>query len=276
MDKAQYLQALTDNLRVTPELQAKIVLDIGSEIDAVLEEGTSFATVMQDLGTPEKLAADFNRHYVTDEQIAYFEYKSNPASNFPLIHLVIPNRKRNKLLHPEKLPTAKGVIAIGRNAQGIIALGFFARGIISLGLLSIGLFSIGILSIGLVALGTIVVGGLLAGNIALGVLTLGNIGYGYAALGNIVAGQYTMGNIAAGSFKVTLSNNPTLAEIQNGLQTMMTQTKDGSLAHWFFTSLNHVTANPVVVSLLGTGFLLLIIVILLVTYLKNMRHLEPR
>ena len=97
------------------------------------------------------------------------------------------------------VPTARGILAIGRRAIGIVAIGNLTCGVVSIGNLSVGVFTLANIGLGLVGVGNLVVAAFSLANVALGLLAAGNFAIGlFAAAGNLAVGSVALGNVVSG------------------------------------------------------------------------------
>lgn len=107
----------------------------------------------------------------------YAEFVSDARiGSLPLIHIAYGRSPETG-----KVPTAKGIIAIGRKACGVIALGQGA----------VGVLAIGQAAFGVVAVGQLAVSALFG---------LGQAAVGVVAIGQFVAGVFSLGQFAAGAW----------------------------------------------------------------------------
>lgn len=73
----RYVNQLKRRLRLPLELKVRINGDIGTEIHQRMESGQTVEQVFQEMGSPDEVAASFNREF------SEFEIKKNPIrSNF--------------------------------------------------------------------------------------------------------------------------------------------------------------------------------------------------
>lgn len=82
-----------------------------------------------------------------------------------------------------EIPTALGVIAIGRKAVGVVAVGQLAVGVIAVGQLACGVLALGQLAIGLLAG---------AGQAACGIVAMGQFAAGFISVGQFGLGAWTL------------------------------------------------------------------------------------
>jgi len=110
----------------------------------------------------------------------YVEFVSDARiGSLPLIHIAYGRSPETG-----KIPTAKGIIAIGRKACGVIALGQGA----------VGVLAIGQAAFGVVAIGQLAVSALFGlGQAAIGVVAIGQFSAGLFSLGQFAAGLWSFG-----------------------------------------------------------------------------------
>lgn len=116
----------------------------------------------------------------------YAEFISDARiGTLPLIHIAYGRSPETG-----KIPTAKGIIAIGRKACGVIALGQGAVGVIAVGQAAFGVVAIGQLAVSaLFGLGQAAVGVVAIGQFAAGVFSLGQFAAGAWSFGQYYFGQ---------------------------------------------------------------------------------------
>ena len=116
----------------------------------------------------------------------YSEFVSDARiGSLPLVHIAYGRSPETG-----KIPTAKGVIAIGRKAFGVIAIGQGAVGVLALGQAAFGVVAVGQLAVGTVfGLGQAATGVLAIGQFAAGVFSFGQFALGAWSYGQFYFGQ---------------------------------------------------------------------------------------
>lgn len=116
----------------------------------------------------------------------YAEFVSDARIlGLPLVHIAYGRSPETG-----NIPTAKGIVAIGRKACGVIAIGQGAVGVVALGQAAFGVFAVGQLAVGtLFGLGQVTTGVVAIGQIAIGVFGLGQIAIGSWSYGQVQVGQ---------------------------------------------------------------------------------------
>lgn len=115
----------------------------------------------------------------------YAEFVSDARiGGWPLVHIIYGRSPETG-----KIPTAKGIIAIGRKAIGIVALGQGAVGVLALGQAAFGVIAVGQLAVGAVF-------GL--GQAATGVVAVGQFAAGFFSLGQFAIGAWSYGQLYFG------------------------------------------------------------------------------
>lgn len=209
MNKNQYIHEITERTCLPGKYRKKIKKDLHQEFDSYLSNGYSEMEVIERMGEPDDIAASIYENYINTKEATrpFVEYKSSlTLFGLPLIHVV----KRNGKHLTAKVPTAKGIIAMGNRAKGFIAMGNYTLGIIAIGNLSLGVITISNGGLGLFSFGNLVMGLLLVmGNLAFGTLSLGNLAIGYGAVGNMSCGVYAMGHETMGTTCLNVENYST-------------------------------------------------------------------
>lgn len=214
MTKRQYLREIADRTCLPHRYRKKILQDLSQEFDALLAQGRSPQEVMKRMGQPDDLAAGIYENYISTEEVTrpFVEYRSSATLfGMPLVHIVKAKRRalirsnynqRNTL---SGVPTARGILAIGRRARGVVAIGNLSCGVIAIGNLSAGVLCLSNVGAGLFSFGNLVLGlaGVL-GNVVLGLLAAGNLAIGYGAVGNLGMGRYAIGHLAVGPHSLSL------------------------------------------------------------------------
>ncbi|MET1249965.1 hypothetical protein ABWW58_14390 [Sporolactobacillus sp. STCC-11] len=279
VEREKYINDFEANLLVPETIKNKILIDIKLQIDEEVELGRDINDVLSNFGSPKAFADEFNENYFEYNEVDYFEYKSKKNKKYPLIHIVLVNKKKKASnwtgLHEQKVPAARGFLAIGKKAIGIIAIGKYTCGLISVGFISLGLFSIGLVSIGFFAVSCISLGGFSAGNIALGVLTLGNIAYGHTAFGNIAYGKYAVGNIGSGSGYLSLGNNPSAQEIVDGLTSFISTGSISNISKVYFEALIEMLTHPLIF-IIAIITLVLFFAFVILVYSRLVKKVYPK
>lgn len=72
MNKETYLRAVRRRLNLPKEVKQRVMADFKSDLDARLESSMSWETIMAELGSPKKAAADLN------EQMREYAYRKSP------------------------------------------------------------------------------------------------------------------------------------------------------------------------------------------------------
>lgn len=68
MEQKKYLKAIYKKLRCGSAKKKEIIKQLGSDIEAAVEKGDSFADVVKEIGTPEAVAAEFNEELSEKEK----------------------------------------------------------------------------------------------------------------------------------------------------------------------------------------------------------------
>lgn len=215
MNKQQYLREIADRACLPSSYLKKILADLSEQYDTILAGCGDPQEVIRRMGDPDEVAAALYESYCSTQAIErpFVEYRSKTQLfGLPLVHIVKSRgtgsvafvrtgpAHRFGWQQGTRVPTAKGIIAIGWRAKGVVAIGNFTCGIISLGNVSLGLLTIANAGLGVIGLGNLVMGLLFAfGNAAGGLFAIGNLALGLCAVGNAVFGQYALGREAAGA-----------------------------------------------------------------------------
>lgn len=244
MKKKEFIDEIQNYLILSSNDRQNALNEVYRIITSYENQGCTWDEILMILGNPKEIALNFNSGHNNIGNNGYFEYKSNKNSQFPIIHIVLPNRSKNNIFTSRKIPVARGVFAFGRISQGIFSVGILSQGVVSFGLVSIGaicggFFSIGIISISLIALGFISIG-----NLAIGYLGMGNIVMGQSGFGNIVVGKYALGNVSFGEYAINMGNNPSLGEIRNFLKQINTEIDSDILSKSFFGFIQNLFVTP--------------------------------
>lgn len=72
MNKESYIKAVNRRLNLPKEVKQRVMADFESDLDARLESGMLWETVLAELGSPQKAAADLN------EQMKEYAYRKSP------------------------------------------------------------------------------------------------------------------------------------------------------------------------------------------------------
>lgn len=230
MNKRQYINEILSWSCLPYEQRKRIRQDLDEEISTALNRGETMKQIQERMGSPDSIGAELLENYVgaISPQRPFIEYKSKISiMGVPLVHMVRFNRRyyqtivQNNVFGRVKVPTAKGIIAIGQRAKGIIAIGNFCCGIVVFANLGIGLFSIGNVVFGLLTLCNLGIGLFAAvGNGVISAISFGNVAVGYSAIGNCVLGNVAIGNRGYGKYLLLFDNNSIgLGEIVSSLRT---------------------------------------------------------
>ena len=221
MNKKQYLREITDRACLPYSYRKKVTADLGAEFDALYATHGDVGEVIRRMGEPDEVAAALYESFASSgqDQRPFVEYRSKAQLwGMPLVHIV--KGRRQPMIRTEfysnryrAVPTAKGIIAIGRRAKGVVAIGNIACGVLSMGNISVGLLTISNLGVGLVALG----------NLAVGTFAIGNGAAGYCAAGNAAAGQYALGHTAQGAVALSVESFDQTQLIQGFIQSVPQQ-----------------------------------------------------
>ena len=115
------------------------------------------------------------KQYLYYNGALYREFTSHASiAGWPLLQFVAGRSPETG-----RVPTARGIIAVGQKARGFLAIGQMATGVIAVGQLAIGLLA----GVGQAACGVIAIG-----QLAVGVFTLGQF-----AVGGWVGAQFRFG-----------------------------------------------------------------------------------
>ena len=116
----------------------------------------------------------------------YAEFVSDARlGGLPLVHIAYGRSPETG-----KIPTAKGIIAIGRKACGVIAVGQGAVGVVAIGQAAFGVVAVGQLAVGaLFGLGQAATGVLAIGQFAAGIFSVGQFAIGVWSYGQFYFGQ---------------------------------------------------------------------------------------
>jgi hypothetical protein len=170
MKTDKYIKDVLRLLNANKQMKKRIEEDLQQRIQQAQEEDPYF-DVLQDLGTPEMVAADFMEQLNVEQvegvkrpyQLEPYEFKSKSTLfGIPFVHIHVGGRYQTKV--------ARGIIALGDVAQGVVAIGGVSLGVISIGGVGIGLLSLAGVSIGGLALGGVAFGGYAIGGVAIGLL----------------------------------------------------------------------------------------------------------
>lgn len=247
MNKRHYLNEIVDRSCLPYKYRKKIRKDLGAEFDELFAQYRDEKEVVRRMGDPDEVASGIYESFLTlgEDMRPFVEYKSKrELFGMPLIHIVKSRKpplvKNEFLSSGSTVPTARGVIAIGRRAKGLIAIGNMSCGIVAVGNLSVGLIAVSNIGIGLLGFGNLVAGLFAAlGNVAIGYFTLGNLALGSSAVGNGAVGQYAMGHLAYGDRALSLESFSQLPLIDSFVESLPRYTQP------FFNATVHIVQNLV-------------------------------
>ncbi len=116
----------------------------------------------------------------------YVEFVSDARlGGLPLVHIAYGRSPETG-----KIPTAKGIVAIGRIACGVIAVGQGAVGVVAVGQAAFGVVAVGQLAVGaLFGLGQAATGVVAIGQFAAGIFSVGQFAIGAWSYGQFYVGQ---------------------------------------------------------------------------------------
>ena len=219
MNQKQYVREIVERSCLPKRECKRLENDLDDEINTALEKGESIEQIINRMGDPDEVAAELYKNFSDMSFRPFREYKSKKTLfGLPLVHIIrsyerkditvsskIPGAgERNRIY---RLPTARGIFALGRKAEGIFAVGNISAGFISIGNISAGIISIGNIATGLFSIGNIALALFFTlGNFATGLLAGGNMSLGYAAAGNFAIGEYAIGNKVEGTFTYIITN----------------------------------------------------------------------
>ena len=222
MTKQQYLREIADRACLPSSYRKKVMADLSEQFDAILAGCGDPQEVMRRMGDPDEVAAALYESYCSTQSLErpFVEYRSKTQLfGLPLVHIVKSRgigsvafvrtgpAYRTGWQRCIRVPTAKGIIAIGWRAKGVVAIGNLTCGIISLGNVSVGLLTLANVGLGLIGLGNLAMGLLFAfGNASGGLFAIGNLALGFCAVGNAVLGQYALGREVAGAVAQSLES----------------------------------------------------------------------
>jgi len=197
MTKLQYINEIVDRACLPCKYGKKVAADLREEFDTSLERGYSEGEIMARMGEPDDVAAGIYEGYADRNggSRPFVEYKSKrELFGMPLVHIVKAKRMSSVDKSPmwRNVPTAGGIIAIGRRARGVVAIGNSAVGIIAIGNIAVGLVSLANVGFCLAGAGNFIVGLFAAvANFAVGLCAYGNIAVGRYSFGLVTVGQYS-------------------------------------------------------------------------------------
>ena len=209
MTQKQYLTEIVDRSCLPAPLRKRAKGDLAAELAELTERLGDEQQAMQEMGPADEIAAGLYETYASTAQPVrpFVEYRSQRALfGLPLVHIVKARRSGQGLVRAgrgggslQPVPTARGIIAIGRRAVGVIAIGNLTCGVVSIGNLSVGVFTLANIGLGLLGAGNLLVAAFSAANIALGLLAAGNLALGLvAAVGNVAVAPVALGNVVSG------------------------------------------------------------------------------
>ena len=90
MNREEYLKKIKASIKVSYNLKNRIITDIETEVDFLLDEGKSMSEIMQLKGEPNDIAESFNRsYYGTDESVKYKNEKSKRNVGIILVTITV-------------------------------------------------------------------------------------------------------------------------------------------------------------------------------------------
>lgn len=209
MTQKQYLNEILNRSCLPASLRRRAKVDLAAELAELTDRFGDEQQAMQEMGPADEIAAGLYETYASEAQPVrpFVEYRSQrELFGLPLVHIVKARRSGQGLVRTGRggssmppVPTARGILAIGRRAVGVIAIGNLTCGVVSIGNLSVGVFTLANVGLGLVGLGNLMVAAFSVANVALGLLATGNIALGlFAAVGNLAVGRVALGKVVSG------------------------------------------------------------------------------
>lgn len=209
MTQKQYLNEIANRSCLPAPLRRRAKADLAAELAELTGRLGDEQQAMQEMGPADEIAAGLYETYASAMQPVrpFVEYRSQrELFGLPLVHIVKARRSGQGLVRTgrggsslQPVPTARGILAIGRRAVGVIAIGNLTCGVVSIGNLSVGVFTLANIGLGLVGAGNLMVAAISIANAALGLLAAGNMALGlFAAAGNLAVGPVALGNVVSG------------------------------------------------------------------------------
>ena len=209
MTQKQYLNEILNRACLPAPVCRRAKADLAAELAELTARLGDEQQAMQEMGPADEIAAGLYETYASAVQPVrpFVEYRSQrELFGLPLVHIVKARRSGQGLVRTgrggsslQPVPTARGILAIGRRAVGVIAIGNLTCGVVSIGNLSVGVFTLANIGLGLVGAGNLLVAAVSIANVALGLLAAGNIALGlFAAAGNLAVGPVALGNVVSG------------------------------------------------------------------------------
>ncbi|MDD2993768.1 MAG: hypothetical protein PHG73_09545 [Pygmaiobacter sp.] len=210
MTQKQYLNEILNRSCLPASLRRRAKVDLAAELAELTDRFGDEQQAMQEMGPADEIAAGLYETYASEAQPVrpFVEYRSQrELFGLPLVHIVKARRVQQGFVQVkgvggsnlQPVPTARGVLAIGRRAVGVIAIGNLTCGVVSIGNLSVGVLTIANMGLGLLGIGNLLVAAFSIANAALGLLAAGNMALGlFAAAGNLAVGPVALGNVVSG------------------------------------------------------------------------------
>ena len=225
MTQKQYLNEILNRSCLPASLRKRAKGDLAAELAELTSRFGDEQQAMLEMGPADDIAAGLYETYASAAQPVrpFFEYRSQrELFGLPLVHIVKARRSGQGLVRTGRagslppVPTARGILAIGRRAIGVVAIGNLTCGVVSIGNLSVGVFTLANIGLGVVGAGNLVVAALSIANVALGLLAAGNLAIGlFAAVGNLAVGPVALGNVVSGQLVRAVDSIESLHQLGN-------------------------------------------------------------
>lgn len=188
MTQKQYLNEIANRSCLPAPLRRRAKADLAAELAELTGRLGDEQQAMQEMGPADEIAAGLYETYASAMQ---------------------------------PVPTARGILAIGRRAVGVIAIGNLTCGVVSIGNLSVGVFTLANVGLGLLGAGNLLVAAISIANVALGLLAAGNMAIGlFAAAGNLAVGPVALGNVVSGQMVRVVNSMADLHQLGDFFEAM--------------------------------------------------------
>lgn len=217
MTQKQYLNEILNRACLPAPVRRRAKADLAAELAELTARLGDEQQAMQEMGPTDEIAAGLYETYTSAVQPVrpFVEYRSQrELFGLPLVHIVKARRSGQGLVRTGRggssmppVPTARGILAIGRRAIGVVAIGNLTCGVVSIGNLSVGVFTLANIGLGLLGAGNLMVAAFSVANVALGLLAAGNMALGlFAAAGNLAVAPVALGNVVSGQITRVVSS----------------------------------------------------------------------